>query len=311
MMEHLSFEVVHNRKKNHFLDVLINIKSWLMIVFNFKRKLLYLTIFLTIAIGLIFTDVKVSKAIPWGELFIRGVQVIQLSNISDQQEVQFGNQIRQQLLSQGKIKLYRNDELYRYVNQIGNRLVSVSSRSNLPYRFEIVDNGQVNAFATMGGYIYLHTGLIATASNEAELASVIAHEIGHVVARHSQKQMRQQAITQGLLTATGLDKANVVQLGVKLAVDLPYSRQDEFEADNLGLQILYDAGYAPGAMVNFMQKLGKSGGGRTPTLLSTHPNSGDRAVALAQKIPHDIAFQGDGLSKEDYQYNIRSLLRNR
>ncbi|MBL1210964.1 MAG: M48 family metalloprotease [Geminocystis sp. GBBB08] len=264
-----------------------------------------------IASGLIFTDVKVSQAIPWGELFMRGVQVIQLSNISDQQEVEFGNQIRQQLLSQGKVRLYRNNDLYSYVNQIGNRLVGVSTRSNLPYRFEIVDNPQVNAFATMGGFVYIHTGLIATASNEAELASVIAHEIGHVVARHSAKQMRQQAITQGLLTATGLDKANIVQLGVTLAIDLPYSRQDEFEADALGLQILYDAGYAPGAMVNFMQKLGQLGGGRTPTLLSTHPNGGDRAIALAQKIPQDIAFQGDGLDEQQYRYNIRSLLGNR
>ncbi|WP_308256221.1 M48 family metallopeptidase [Geminocystis sp. GBBB08] len=280
-------------------------------MFNFKRTLLYLTISFMIASGLIFTDVKVSQAIPWGELFMRGVQVIQLSNISDQQEVEFGNQIRQQLLSQGKVRLYRNNDLYSYVNQIGNRLVGVSTRSNLPYRFEIVDNPQVNAFATMGGFVYIHTGLIATASNEAELASVIAHEIGHVVARHSAKQMRQQAITQGLLTATGLDKANIVQLGVTLAIDLPYSRQDEFEADALGLQILYDAGYAPGAMVNFMQKLGQLGGGRTPTLLSTHPNGGDRAIALAQKIPQDIAFQGDGLDEQQYRYNIRSLLGNR
>lgn len=278
-----------------------------MIVFYFKRKLLYLTISLSVAFGLIFTDVRMTQAIPWGELFIRGVQAIQISNLSDQQEVEFGNQIRQQLLSQGKVKLYRNDELYRYVNQIGNKLVSVSNRSNLPYRFEIVDNPEVNAFATMGGYIYLHTGLIATAANEAELASVIAHEIAHVVARHSQKQMRQQAITQGLLSATGLDKANVVKLGVQLAVNLPYSRQDEFEADAIGLQILYDAGYAPRAMVDFMQKLAKTGG-KTPTLLSTHPNGKDRAIALDQKIPRQIAYQGYGLDKQAYQYNIRSLL---
>lgn len=277
-------------------------------MFNLKRKLLYLTVSLTIAFGVVFTDVRVSQAIPWGEVFLRGIQAIQISNLSDQQEVQFGNQIRQQLLSEGKVQLYRNEQLYRYVNQIGNQLVSVSNRPNLPYRFEIVDNPQVNAFATMGGYIYLHTGLIATASNEAELASVIAHEIGHVAARHSQKQIRQQAITQGLLTATGLDKTNLVQLGVKLALDLPYSRQDEFEADAIGLQILYDAGYAPGAMVDFMAKLGKSGG-KAPTLLSTHPAGQDRAIALAQKIPRNIAYEGDGLDEQAYQYNIRSLLR--
>lgn len=278
-------------------------------MFNFKRKLLYLTISLTVALGSIFTNVTMSQAIPWGELFMKGIQAIQISNLSDKQEVEFGSQIRQQLLSSGKVKLYRNDELSRYVNYIGNRLVSVSNRSNLPYRFDIVDNPEVNAFATMGGYIYLHTGLITAAANEAELASVIAHEIAHVVARHSQKQMRQQAITQGLLTATGLNRASVVQLGVQLAVNLPYSRQDEFEADAIGLQILYDADYAPRAMVDFMQKLSKISG-KTPTLLSTHPNGADRAIALDQKIPREIAYEGDGLDKQAYRYNIRWLLNN-
>ncbi|BAQ65175.1 M48 family metallopeptidase [Geminocystis sp. NIES-3709] len=279
-------------------------------MFKIKRKILYPFISFTLALTLILTNVKVSNAVPWGELIFRGIQAIQISNLSDQQEVEFGNQIRQQLLSQNKIQLYRNEELYRYVNKIGRRLVAVSTRSNLPYRFEIVNNPQVNAFATMGGFVYLHTGLITTASNEAELASVMAHEIGHVVGRHSQKQMRQQAITQGLLTAAGLDKASVVQLGVTLALNLPYSRQDEFEADALGLEMLTSAGYAPGAMVDFMQKLGKSGG-RVPTLLSTHPAGIDRAIALGQKIPRNMAYQGEGLDEEEYQYKIQRLIRTR
>lgn len=277
-------------------------------MFKFKKKIFYPFISCTIALTLIFTNVKISYAIPWGDLIFRGIQVIQISNLSDQQEVQYGSQIRQQLISQNNVRLYQNEELSRYVNQIGKRLVAVSSRPNLPYRFEIVDNPEVNAFATMGGFIYLHTGLITTASNEAELASVIAHEIGHVVARHSQKQIRQQAITQGLLTAAGLDQTNIVKLGVDLAVNLPHSRQDEYEADNLGLEMLTSAGYAPRAMVDFMQKLGKSSG-RVPTLLSTHPNGLDRAIALDQKIPRNVAYNGDGLDAQEYQYRIRRLRR--
>ncbi|NCO75400.1 MAG: M48 family metalloprotease [Cyanobacteria bacterium] len=271
-----------------------------------KHKLLNLILFFTITFSLILGNANITQAIPWQELILRGIQVIQISNISDEQEVEFGAQIRQQLIAQRKVKLYQNRDLSNYINQIGQRLVSVSSRSDLPYTFQVVNNPEINAFATMGGFIYLNTGLIKKASNEAELASVMAHEIGHVVARHSQKQMRQQAVTQGLLSAAGLDKTKAVQLGVALALDLPYSRKDEYEADDLGLQILYDAGYAPGAMVNFMTKLGQLGG-KTPTLLSTHPNGGDRAVALAQKIPRNIAFKGDGLNEQEYRYNIRAL----
>jgi len=275
-------------------------------VINIKHKLLNLILFFTITFSLILGNANITQAIPWQELILRGIQVIQISNISDEQEVEFGAQIRQQLIAQRKVKLYQNRDLSNYINQIGQRLVSVSSRSDLPYTFQVVNNPEINAFATMGGFIYLNTGLIKKASNEAELASVMAHEIGHVVARHSQKQMRQQAVTQGLLSAAGLDKTKAVQLGVALALDLPYSRKDEYEADDLGLQILYDACYAPGAMVNFMTKLGQLGG-KTPTLLSTHPNGGDRAVALAQKIPRNIAFKGDGLNEQEYRYNIRAL----
>lgn len=277
-------------------------------MFKFKKKILYPFISFSIALTLIFTNAKISYAIPWGDLIFRGIQVIQISNLSDQQEVQYGSQIRQQLLSQNNVRLYQNQELSRYVNQIGRRLVAVSSRPNLPFQFEIINNNEVNAFATMGGFVYLHTGLITTASNEAELASVIAHEIGHVVARHAQKQIRQQAVTQGLLTATGLNQTDVVRLGVDLAVNLPHSRQDEYEADNLGLEMLKSAGYAPRAMVDFMQKLGQTSG-RVPTLLSTHPNGLDRAIALDKKIPRSVAYNGDGLDAQEYQSRIQRLIR--
>lgn len=275
-------------------------------MFKYRRKLLYVITSITVALSLIITDIQPTKAIPWGELIYRGIQVIQLQNINDRQETEIGSQIRQQLISQRKIKLYRDENLSAYVNQIGERLVAVSGRSNLNYNFAIVDNPQVNAFATMGGFIYLHTGLLKMADNEAELASVIAHEIGHVVARHSLKQLQQQAVTQGLLSVAGLERSKLVQLGVVLAVDLPYSRQDEYEADSLGLEMLKAAGYAPQAMVDFMLKLGKTGG-KTPSLLSTHPGSQERAIALAKQISPLMANQGDGLDNEAYRYQIRSL----
>jgi predicted Zn-dependent protease len=253
-------------------------------------------------------NVRVSYSFPWVEIFLRGVQVIQLSTMSDNQEVQLGNQIRQELINSGRITLSQNRRLNRYLNRIGQKLVKFSDRSNIPYSFEIVDNDEVNAFATMGGFIYIHTGLMKRADNEAELASVVAHEIGHVVARHSVKQMRQQAIAQGLLTATGLEERQAVQIGVSLAIELPNSRQDEYEADTIGLQILTRAGYAPGPMVDFMRKLAQQSG-KVPTFLSTHPGGAARANTLAQQIPANKAYVGEGLNNQQYQQIIRVLYR--
>ena len=276
-------------------------------MFNTQRRLLSLFFALGVSVSVFLANISYSQALPWQQLIFRGIQIIQIISINARQEVEIGSQIRQKLISEKKIKLYRDKNLSRYVNYIGRKLVAVSDRTEIPYRFEIVDNPQVNAFATMGGFIYLNTGLLTTASNEAELASVIGHEIGHVVAKHSQQQMRQQALTQGLLSAAGLERSQVVQLGTALALNLPHSRQDEYEADILGLKMLKAAGYAPQPMVDFMRKLGKSGK-NVPTILSTHPNSSERVVALQQQIPRGNGYKGSGTDNQAYRYKIRRLL---
>ncbi|MBF2056577.1 MAG: M48 family metalloprotease [Cyanobacterium sp. T60_A2020_053] len=271
-----------------------------------KKPLTQIIIAFVVALTIVINNVNVSYALPWGELFLRGLQIIQINSLSDQQEVEYGQQMRSQLVQSRRIKVYEDKELNRYINDIGQKLVKVSQRPSLPYTFTIVDNKQVNAFATMGGFIYLHTGLITTASNEAELASVIGHEIGHVVAKHSQAQIRQEAITQGLLSAAGLGRAQIVQLGVATAVSLPNSRQDELEADTLGLEMLRRAGYAPKAMPDFMQKLDNGGG---TSIFSTHPGAKDRVIALNQQIPSETRGEGAGLDENSYRNNIRPLLR--
>ena len=276
---------------------------------NSKPRFLSILFTLSLSLTIFLSNVTATMAVPWTELIFRGIQIIQLNNISDRQEVEIGKQIRQQLISDGRVKLYRDRQLNAYINDIGRRLVPVSGRSDIPYSFEVVDNPQVNAFATMGGFIYLHTGLITTASNEAELAGVVAHEIAHVVAKHSQGQMRQQAITQGLLSAAGLNRTQTVQLGVALALDLPKSREDEYEADRLGLEMLAKAGYAPQAMVDFMKKLQRLGS-NTPSILSTHPNSAERVAVLQRMVGNGRGYQGDGTDEREYRYQIRSLLGN-
>lgn len=273
---------------------------------RYRRRWLYPLVSIALALGLVVGTPQVSQARSWLDLIFRGVQIIQLSNISARQEVQIGQQINQQLLG-SEVQLYRNSEINRYVEQIGQRLAKESSRPEIPYTFQVVNDKSINAFATMGGYVYLNTGLIAAADNEAQLASVIGHEIAHVDRRHAIQQMRQLAIARGLATAAGLDRSTLANLGVELALRRPNSRQDELEADQMGLQMLKNAGYAPSAMVAFMEKLMKKGGS-VPTFLSTHPATSDRIQALNQAIDPSQANVGDGLNSTAYKNKIRPVL---
>ncbi|BAW95551.1 peptidase, M48 family [[Synechococcus] sp. NIES-970] len=242
-----------------------------------------------------------------------GVQSYQLSNLSDAQEQGFGQEIHNNLIRSGRVKLYNNQRVVSYVNEIGQRLARESTRPSLNYRFFVVEDDSINAFATMGGYNYINTGLIKTATNEAELASVIGHEIAHIAAKHSLAQMRVQARNQGLLTAAGLDSSQIVQLGMAIAVDYPNSRSDEMEADDLGFNMLTRAGYAPEAMVSFMRKLmDASGGRRPPGFLSTHPATSDRIARLQTRVN---GYQGnaqgtlytEGLNQQRYRSRVTPL----
>jgi predicted Zn-dependent protease len=273
---------------------------------RYQRRWLYPLLSVVIALSLVLGSPQVTQARPWFDLIFRGVQIFQLSNISAREEIQIGQQINQQLVG-SEIQLYRNSEINRYVDQIGQRLAQESTRTDIPYKFQVVNDKNINAFATMGGFVYVNTGLLTAADNEAQLASVMAHEIGHIAGRHAIGQMRQQAIAQGVAAAAGLDRNLAVQIGVDLALRRPHSRQDEVEADELGLDTLQNAGYAPVAMVDFMEKLLKKGGS-VPTFLSTHPATSDRINALEQAIDPARSNVGDGLDTNAYRSKIRALL---
>jgi predicted Zn-dependent protease len=252
-----------------------------------KQRWLYGLLSVVTALSLWLGTAQTSQGISLIELILRGAQIIQLSTISDKQEVSLGNKINEQItaqLARQGTPIVKDPALTHYVEQIGNRLIPHSDRPDIPYTFQVVADSGVNAFATMGGFVYVNLGLMALASNEAELASVVSHEIGHITGRHAIKQMREQAITQGILSAAGLNSSQAVQIGVQLALSLPNSRGDELDADKTGLQTLREAGYAPAAMVAFMTKLGQQGGSRLPQILSTHPATGDRVRILQTMI---------------------------
>ena len=270
-----------------------------------RRRWIYGLVASLVSCSLILATPQPGHTASLLELLLRGVQIIQLATLSDRQEVSLGKQINDQLVA-GDIQLYTGRNLNTYINDIGQRLVPYSERPNLPYTFQVIDNSQINAFATMGGYVYVTTGLIKAADNEAQLASVMGHEIGHIGSRHAVEQLRETALAQGVLSAAGMDQNAAVNIGVELALRRPNSRRDEFEADQLGLDTLTSAGYAPSAMVAFMEKLLNQGS--VPTFLSTHPAVSDRIQALDQTIDPTIASQGAGLDSAAYRARIQELL---
>jgi Zn-dependent protease with chaperone function len=180
----------------------------------------------------------------------------------------------------------------KYIAALGQKLAASAPGYKFPYTFKVVREKSVNAFALPGGPIYVHTGLIELAT-ESELAAVMGHEISHVVMRHStrqaSRQMRAQlplAILGGVLGATvGGAVGSLAQMGMSItagSVFMKYSRDAETEADMVGAQIMYDAGYDPQAAVSFFNKLKAQGDNRSgPQFLSSHPDPGNRAKNIS------------------------------
>jgi predicted Zn-dependent protease len=243
---------------------------------SFLRRGLYglLATLMSVSIGL--ATPAASQASIF-DLIFQGIRYVQLGNLSDQDEVNLGTQIDRQLKAQGVRVYNRNSGINAYINDIGQRLAATSDRPNLPYTFQVVDDDSINAFATAGGFVYIQTGLIKAAANESELAGVMAHEIGHITGRHAINQMRQDALTSGITGALEVRQDDLVNLGVQLALQLPNSREAEYDADRRGFQNLGRAGYDTNGFITFMQKLE---GGATAEFLSTHPNPGNRVSNL-------------------------------
>lgn len=283
---------------------MINWNKFLASYRVWRRRWLYPLISVIVAISLCLSTSLPSKAIDLLPLLFQGVQIFQLSNLSTRQEVELGRQMNNELRQE--VRISRNRQLTSYIEEVGRRLAANSDRPNIPYTFQVVEDDAVNAFATLGGFVYVNTGLIQAAENEAELASVIGHEMGHIEGKHLVKQMRQRAIASGIATATGLNRSQAVAIGVDLALNRPRSRQDEYDADTRGLKILTQAGYAPSAMVSFMKKL--QGRSVIPTFLSTHPGASDRVKSLQRQIDDLPSNSNYGLDNADYKANIRALL---
>jgi predicted Zn-dependent protease len=211
--------------------------------------------------------------------------------VSEQQEIQMGLEADPSIVA--SFGVYPDSGLQRYVAGLGQRLASQTERPTLPWTFRVVDDPAVNAFAVPGGFIYITRGIMAHMNSEAELASVLGHEIGHVTARHSAQQMSTQQLAQvglvaGAVLAPKLQNVlGVAGVGLQLLF-LKFSRDDEREADDLGLRYMvrggYDASEMPDVYVMLDRMSAASGGDGLPGWLSTHPNPVDRQQRIEVKL---------------------------
>jgi beta-barrel assembly-enhancing protease len=183
------------------------------------------------------------------------------------------------------------------VEEVGTRLAtrSVAAESGYEFRFHLLrDPETVNAFALPGGPIFITRGLLDRLDDQAQLAGVLGHEIGHVIGRHSAEQIAKSRLAQGLVGAVGVAtsdeygpnrQAQAAAAVVAQMVQLRYGRSDELQSDTLGVRLMAEAGYDPRALIDVMRVLAEAGGGRSqPEFMSSHPDPGNRDALIRDVI---------------------------
>ena len=234
-------------------------------------------------------------------------------SISEEQELAMGRKLHGQFEKESG-GLHPDSQLQQYVSSVGMSLAQHAGRPQLDWRFSVVNSDQINAFAVPGGYIYLTQGLLFRMTNEAQLAGVLGHEAGHIAERHSARQIGRARTTQGLSTVVGVvggifgyGWAGDVTSAVGAVSMMSYSRDQERDADMLGLRYMTEAGYNPQGLVQLMQILQSASGGKgAPEFLSTHPNPGNRLEYLTEAIEkkYVTAAQSGRLGEAEFQQNV-------
>jgi len=211
--------------------------------------------------------------------------------------------------------IYNDPQITGYVEYLGRKLAAVSETPGEQFTFTVLDNPIVNAFATPGGYVYISRGLMALAESEAELAGVIGHELGHVVARHSSQRMSKATLAGVFSGLLGAGQIGDAIGGLYLT---SFSRDQELEADRLGVRYISRAGYDPAAMTSFLAKMRANSrlqaqiAGRDPNkvdkrdIMSTHPRTKER-VQQAMQLAGARAGQGV-IDRDEYLQRINNMI---
>jgi predicted Zn-dependent protease len=240
--------------------------------------------------------------------------------ISQQQEVQLGAESAQQVNAQ--LPIVQDPAINRYLNILGDSLARVTSRADLDWHFYLVNSNDFNAFALPGGYIYINRGVAERSDKLSQFASVVAHEIGHVVLRHSVKQMEQmQGANLGVTVAcvlTSVCNSGLAQAGINVAgqaVFAKFSRDDEKEADAAGVEEMVRAGIHPSGMPEMFEKLlaeRQARPGGIDTWFASHPMEEDRIQATRGRVesvnPAILrSLTGNTQGFNDFRARVRSL----
>lgn len=225
----------------------------------------------------------------------------ELNLISESQETQLGLTSFDQVKTNTPIS--QNPTANATVNQVGRRIAQVAGKDlpNAKWEFVVFESKEANAFCLPGGKVGVYTGILPITQTDAGLATVLGHEIGHAVAHHGASRMSQAMMTQGLGEAAGayVGSSQYAQyqstfmslygLGAKVGVELPYSREQESEADHIGLVYMARAGYDPKEAIAFWQRfsqfISQQGGSTTPTFLRDHPVDSVRIKQLQGWLP--------------------------
>ena len=238
----------------------------------------------------------------------------QVSLLSEAEEAAIGQQ--QDVEIRREMGVYDDPALQRYVSEIGQELARASHRPNLPWTFTIVDSPAINAFALPGGYVYVTRGILAYLDDEAELAGVLGHEIGHVTARHAAQAYTRQAQANLGLTILSIfvpstrpfADLGATGLGVLF---LRNGREAEIEADRLGVEYGSAAGYDPAGVPRFLSTLARvnalSGRG-IPNWLSTHPDPGSRVARAEPVVGKFASADARKLNRDQYLERIHGLV---
>src|SRR5687767_444336 len=230
----------------------------------------------------------------------------ELSFMSEAQEIQTGQELDAQVRQQ--MGLYEDDELQRYVQDLGMSLAKQSQRPNLPWSFAVVDSPAVNAFALPGGFIYITRGILPYLDNEAQLVGVLGHEIGHVTARHSAQQY-----TRSMGTSLGMLIGSIFVPQVGPLTDLAagglgvfflrFSREAELQADALGAEYAATGGWDPVQVPQFLQTLARiaetTDRNGVPNWLATHPQPDNRAERVMETVKKVRAAGASGTGAVD------------
>jgi Zn-dependent protease with chaperone function len=246
------------------------------------------------------------------------------ASVSQEQEVQMGAQYAQQINQQ--LPIVRDPEVNRYINVLGDSIARVTSRSDLEWRFFIVDSPEVNAFAVPGGFIYMNRGLIERAQNMAQVAGVLGHEIGHVTGRHSIKQMQQQqkagiGVNLLCILTPSVCQSQVAGAAISLGANAAFakfSRQDEADADAEGVRYVTRAGIDPRGIPSMFRILLNERETRPSSVTSffaTHPLEESRINATQAQIDREVkpavltSLARDTRNFQTFKARLRSLPR--